>query len=112
MVTEPSRPSGEAMTIAAAVTAGDSDNLFVGRNGLFYDRQGRDWDATVTKIVTNPISVGQAFWSPYKKVLRWIEETIAKRAAAADEAANARMQATATTTAAGQAPPPGGPAPA
>ena len=40
------RPSGEKMQIAAAVTAGDSDNLFVGRNGLFYDRKGRDWDAT------------------------------------------------------------------
>ncbi|HEX5136634.1 MAG TPA: hypothetical protein VFY93_06660 [Planctomycetota bacterium] len=103
------RPSGDAMTIAAAVTAGDSDNLFVGRNGLFYDRQGRDWDATVTKIVNNPISIGQAFWSPYKKVLRWIEEQVAKRAAAADEAATARMQTTATTAAAGQAPPPAAP---
>jgi hypothetical protein len=100
------RPSGETMTIAAAVTAGDSDNLFVGRNGLFYDRQGRDWDATVAKIVNNPISIGQAFWSPYKKVLRWIEEQVAKRAAAADEAAHARMQTTATAAAAGQAPPP------
>jgi hypothetical protein len=100
------RPSGEAMTIAAAVTAGDSDNLFVGRNGLFYDRQGRDWDATVTKIVSNPISIGQAFWSPYKKVLRWIEEQVAKRAAAADEAATARMPGAATTAAAGAPPPP------
>jgi hypothetical protein len=34
------------MTIAAAFTDGDSDNLMVGRNGVFYDRQGRDWDAT------------------------------------------------------------------
>jgi hypothetical protein len=54
------RPSGETMTIAAAMTAGDSDNLFVGRNGLFYDRQGRDWDATITKIVNNPIMFGIA----------------------------------------------------
>ncbi len=46
--------------------------------------QGRDWDATITKIVENPISIRQAFWSPYKKVLRWIEEQVAKRAAAAD----------------------------
>jgi len=99
------RPSGEAMTIAAAMTAGDSDNLFVGRNGLFYDRQGRDWDATISKIVSNPISVGQAFWAPYKKVLRWIEEQVAKRAAAADEASHARMQGAATTVAAGQPPP-------
>ena len=102
------RPGGERLTVACAMTAGDSDNLFVGRNGLFYDRKGRDWDATITKIVDNPISVGQAFWSPYKKLVAWIEDTIAKRAAAADEASSAKLQAgTAATaaqvTAAGQA---------
>lgn len=105
------RPSGEAMTIAAAMTAGDSDNIFVGRNGLFYDRQGRDWDATVAKIVNNPISIGQAFWAPYKKVLRWIEETVAKRAAVADEASTTRLQ-TAATVAAPPGTPPAPPAPA
>lgn len=93
------RPSGEKMTIAAGLTAGDSDNLFVGRNGLFYDRKGRDWDAQVAKIVDSPISIGQAFWSPYKKLLRWIEESVAKRAAAADEASNAKLQAAAAATA-------------
>jgi hypothetical protein len=92
------RPGGARMQIACAFTAGDSDNLFVGRNGIFYDRQGRDWNATVSKIVDNPISIGQAFWAPYKKVMRWIEESIAKRAAAADEAANARLTQAAALT--------------
>ena len=55
------------MTIAAAFTAGDSDNLMVGRNGVFYDRKGRDWDATIVKIVEHPISIRQAFWLPYKQ---------------------------------------------
>ena len=87
------RPGGEKMSVACAFTAGDSDNLFDGRNGIFYDRKGRDWDATISKIVSNPISIGQAFWSPYKKVLRGIQEAIAKKAAAADEAATARLAA-------------------
>ena len=78
------KATGEKMQIVAAFTAGDSDNLMVGRNGLFYDRQGRDWDATITKIVDNPISIRQAFWSPYKKFVRLLEEQVAKRAAAAD----------------------------
>ncbi|HLL54486.1 MAG TPA: hypothetical protein VK447_13120 [Myxococcaceae bacterium] len=82
---------GKKMTIAAAFTAGDSDNLMVGRNGVFYDREGKDWDATITKIVDNPISVKQAFWAPYKKVIRFIEEQVAKRASDADAAANTRM---------------------
>jgi hypothetical protein len=102
------RPSGERMTVAAAITAGDSDNLFVGRNGLFYDRRGRDWDATISKLIANPISIGQAFFAPYKKLLRWIEEQVARRAAAADDAANTRLQSAATAAGdaahAGQAP--------
>ncbi len=80
------RPGNETMKLAACFTQGDSDYLFVGRNGVFYDRAGRDWDATITKIVDNPISLRQAFWSPYKKVLRMIEEQVAKRAAVADAA--------------------------
>lgn len=83
--------SGEKLSIVAAFTGGDSDNLIIGRNGIFYDRQGRDWDATITKIVDNPISVRQAFWSPYKKLVRMIEERAAKQAADADASANAQL---------------------
>ena len=87
--------TGEKLSIVAAFTGGDSDNLIVGRNGIFYDRKGRDWDATITKIVDNPISIRQAFWSPYKKLVRMIEERAAKQAAAADANANAQLTATA-----------------
>jgi hypothetical protein len=66
-----------------------------GRNGVFYDRQGRDWDATIAKVVDNPISIRQAFWSPYKRFVRLVEEQVAKRAATAEGAHTARMQATA-----------------
>jgi hypothetical protein len=48
------KATGEKMQIVAAFTNGDSDNLMTGRNGLFYDRKGRDWDATITKIIDNP----------------------------------------------------------
>ena len=83
--------TGEKRQVVAAFTNGDSDNLMVGRNGLFYDRKGLDWDATITKIIDNPISIRQAFWSPYKKVVRLIEEMASKRAAAADAEANAKL---------------------
>jgi hypothetical protein len=90
---------GEKMTIAAAFTDGDSDNLMVGRNGVFYDRQGRDWDATITKVIENPISIRQAFWSPYKKAVRLVEEMVAKRAAAGEAAADAKLGGAAEATA-------------
>jgi hypothetical protein len=85
------RPGGKTMNIAACFTQGDSDYLFVGRNGVFYDRQGKDWDARITSVVENPISIRQAFWSPYKKFLRMIEEQVAKRAAAAEAASNNKL---------------------
>jgi hypothetical protein len=71
----------------------------VGRNGIFYDAKGRDWDATITKLVINPISVREAFWSPYKRLIRAIEEQLARRAAAADAAAGARLDKAAETAA-------------
>jgi hypothetical protein len=85
------RGSGEHMQIVAAFTNGDSDTLIVGRNGIFYDRKGQDWDATITKLVDNPISIRQAFWAPYRKAARMIQEQIAKRAASADQAATAKL---------------------
>jgi hypothetical protein len=66
---------------------------------VFYDRKGQDWDATITKLIENPISVRQAFWSPYKKLVRMIEEQVAKRAALAEAASESRLATTATTVA-------------
>lgn len=79
---------GEApMTIVAAMTGGDVDDMMVpGRNGVFYDRQGRDWRASVVKVVENPISVRQAFWSPYRRIGRMISEQVQKFAASRDQA--------------------------
>jgi hypothetical protein len=93
------RPGGASMKVAACFTQGDSDYLFVGRNGVFYDRKGQDWDATITSIVDNPISIRQAFWSPYKKFVRMIEEQVAKRAAAAEAASSGKLAAAAESTA-------------
>jgi len=89
------RPGGQSINIAACFTQGDSDFLFAGRHGVFYDRQGRDWDAVITSMVDNPISIPQAFWSPYKKFLRMIEEQIAKRAASAEAENHASLAKTA-----------------
>lgn len=88
------RKDAEKQIIVAAVTAGDVDNLMVGRNGVFYDRAGDDWDATITRIVENPISIRQAFWAPYKRFVRFIEEQLAKRANEADEQSKKTMDAT------------------
>ncbi len=84
---------GTKKQIAAALTNGDADNVFVGRNGIFYDREGKDWDATVTKLIANPISVREAFWAPYKKLVKVVEDNVTKRAQAADAKATTAVDA-------------------
>ena len=109
---------GDKLSIAAAFTAGDSDQLMVGRNGVFYDRQGRDWNATITKIVEHPISLRQAFWSPYKRLARFVGEQLQKIAANKAKASDDKLTAAAVdsgkkvgSVAAAPATPPPPPAP-
>lgn len=93
-----SKVAGKSMNIVAVLTDGDVDNLRVGMNAVFYDNNGLDYDATVTKIVDNPISIRQAFWTPYRKCARMIEEQIAKSAAKKDAKVMEDMNAKVTTT--------------
>ena len=83
--------SGQTMQIVAAMTVGEIRNLKVGKNALFYDRQGRDWEAEVVKIIDNPISIGQAFWSPYRKLGEWVSGLITKSAAEKEKKSFADM---------------------
>ncbi len=79
------KATGEKLTIVAAFTDGDADFLVAGRNGVFYDRKGVDWDATIVKVVENPISLRQAFWSPYKRIAKLISSQIEKFASSRDK---------------------------
>ena len=74
------KSGGAQMDIVAALTDGEIGGLHEGKNAIFYDRAGNDWDATITKIVDNPISVRQAFWSPYRKFGNWVTDKITKSA--------------------------------
>ena len=85
--------TGNTMIIAAVMTDGDVADLREGKHGLFYDRKGVEWDATVFKIIENPISIRQAFWAPYRKIGRYIETTIEKRAAEKDSKVMADLTA-------------------
>jgi len=89
------------LSIVAALTGGDVDELMVpGRNGIFYDRQGRDWRATVNKVVVQPVSLRQAFWSPYNRVAAFIETQLQNFAASRDKDIEAKTSAGVTNVAA------------
>lgn len=72
------------ITIVAAVTVGDVGDLAVGKNAVYYDNQGLEWDAVITKIIDNPISISQSFWSPYRRMADAVQNLINKSAAEKD----------------------------
>jgi hypothetical protein len=50
----------------------------VGRNGIFYDREGNVWDATITKVAMAQVSLCEAFWAPWRKIGELIGEQVKK----------------------------------
>ena len=87
------KKTGKTMQIVAAMTQGEIKNLSVGKNAIFYDNDGLDYDASVFKIIDNPISIRQAFWTPYRKLSKWIEDKINKSASEKDAAVMGDMTA-------------------
>ena len=91
------KASPAKLNIVAAVTVGEVGDLVVGKNAIYFDNKGQMWDAVITKVVDNPISIGQAFWSPYRRMATTIENLINKTAAEKDAAmmkdANAKINA-------------------
>lgn len=104
----------EKKTIVAAVTLGNADLLVEGRNGVFIDNQGYDWDARVVKVVVNPISLKEAIWSPYKRIGKLVTDQLNKWAAAKDsgimQASVSQIQAAANGGSASAATPAAAPA--
>lgn len=88
--------TGASMDIAALLTAGQISDLRPGKNGVFYDRSGKDWDATITKVVDNPINIKNAFWSPYRKAAEYVSNLINKSAADKESKSMAGLQTAAS----------------
>ncbi len=56
------------MYIAAGVTSGSRRGIGVGKRGVFYDRDGKEWDAKVTDVIVKPISILEAAVAPFVKL--------------------------------------------
>ena len=87
-----SKTTGKSMNIVAVMTDGKTRNLRPGTNGVFYDRDGLDYDATIVRVVENPLSIKQAFWAPYVKFWNWITGLVNKSAAEKDAKAMENLQ--------------------
>lgn len=89
--------------LCAVVTAGTVGSLYVGRNGVFYDRDGKDWEAVVTKVVESQVSLIEAFWAPWRKLGEGIAAGVKKFLGDKQTAAVANVQKGTESTQAGGA---------
>jgi len=99
-----SKTSGKGFTVAAVLTDGETHGLRAGKNAIFYDRAGEVYDATVIKIIDNPISLRQAFWAPYRKFGKWIGDRFNKKASDKNEKGFENMTAAAEKSGSAGAP--------
>ena len=73
--------------IVAPVTSGSSEGLCVGKRGIFFTVDGREWDAEVVDIVVNPISVWESVKAPFQKIGDFVREQIEKMTKSSEEKA-------------------------
>ncbi len=94
------RDEKENFEIVTAVTAGSTANLCVGKKGVFFTTDGREWDAEVVDLLANPVDLWEAVKSPFKRLgdfvgrqaerfsssrYKDLESGLAKRIAAAEK---------------------------
>ncbi len=73
--------------IVAPVTSGSSEGLCIGKRGIFFTVDGREWDAEVVDIVVNPISVWESVKAPFQKVADFARKQIEKMTQSSEEKA-------------------------
>jgi len=66
----------EKFSAAVPVTSGTKGNLGVGKRGIFFNIRGREFDARVTNILENPVSIREALCMPFVRLWRLLEGKI------------------------------------
>ena len=72
-----------SFTVVVPATAGTRGNLAVGKRGVFFDLEGHEYDAKITSIIENPISLKEAILSPFQNIAKAIMGKIEGLGAAA-----------------------------
>ena len=58
----------EKFELVVAVTAGERGGISVGKRGVFFDIEEREWDARVVELVENPVSLWEAVKAPFQRI--------------------------------------------
>ena len=92
---------GEKVELATAVTSGGKGNLWVGKHGLFIDRDGRQRDARVVQIIENPISLREALLMPFRRIGQLVQSQVEKFSGSGQKALEDQVGRQAATAGAG-----------
>ncbi len=64
--------------ICTPVTSLHLGLLGVGKRGVLFDLDGKEWDATVVKVLQNPVSLTEAILAPFKKITSLLSGAVDK----------------------------------
>lgn len=93
--------NGREFDVVAPLTSGTSTGIFVGKRGVFVAAGGGSYDAVVTHIHPNPVSILEAVVQPFVRVGVMVGERIDRWQSAADAEHRATLGAGPDTAAAG-----------
>jgi len=85
--------------VAVPVTSGRRGNLAVGKRGVFFDIEGREYIARVVDIIEQPISLQEALATPFVRIGRSLAGRIESLAGAAEKRLEAGVERVTTAAA-------------
>lgn len=80
-----SREDDRKFIVAVPATAGSRGNLCVGKRGVFFDTQDKEYNARVIKIIENPISIREALAVPFVKLWDFVVGKIESMSGASEK---------------------------
>jgi hypothetical protein len=66
------RDGAEGYEVAVPVTRGRGAHLEVGKRGIFHDVEGKEYDAIVTQVIRQPVSLWEAMMMPFERIGRFV----------------------------------------
>ncbi|MGZ3459117.1 MAG: kinesin, partial [Archangium sp.] len=86
------KDGGESYEVAVPVTRGRSGFLTVGKRGVFYDVEGREYDAVVTQVIRQPVSLWESMMMPFERIGQFISKKIEGMAASGEKSLDATLE--------------------
>ncbi len=86
--------------LAVGVTSDVRGGIALGKRGVFYDRDAREWDAIVVDLIEHPISVREAMIEPFLRIRDQIAARVTRSLSGAAEGAEKQAGAAADPAAA------------